>query len=88
MIHDVIGAALAVGEMLELPMDLYDIIHSLKSSESRGQHYLSASFSRIFILGDSPASDKLLAEMKDMGRTESESTLAYKWALEQNKLQN
>jgi hypothetical protein len=37
---------------------------------------------------ESPVSEKLLAEMKDMGRTESESTLAYKWALEQGKLQN
>jgi len=31
-------------------------------------------------------SPELLAKMKGMGRTESESTLAYKWALEQGKV--
>lgn len=86
MIHDVFGAIAAVGEMLELPMDLYDIIHSLKSSDSDRQRYSSASFGRVFTFGDSPASDRLLVEMKNMGRTTSESTLAYKWALKQSQI--
>jgi len=88
MIHDVLDAFMTVGEMLELPMDLYNIVDSLKSSDSERQSGHPAEFSRIFTFGDSAASDKLLEEMKDMGRSTSESTLAYKWALEQSKLQN
>jgi hypothetical protein len=86
MIHDVINAVMTVGEMLELPMDLYSIVDSLKSSDSDRQPGHPAEFGRIFTFGDSAASDRLLAEMKDMGRSTSESTLAYKWALEQGKL--
>ncbi len=40
----------------------------------------------LYAIFSSHESPKLLAEIRDMGRIESESTLAYKWALEQSKL--
>ncbi len=38
----------------------------------------------LYNIFSSHESPKLLAEMQDMGRTESESTAAYRWALEKS----
>jgi hypothetical protein len=43
---------------------------------------VSATLLDMFASHESP---ELLAKMKGMGRTESETTLAYKWALEQRR---
>jgi hypothetical protein len=88
MIHDALAVVLAIADVLEVPVTLYDIFSSKDSPDPARQLGDSELVYRISTHFESPVSQELLEYMKNMGRTESESTLAYKWALEQSKLRN
>jgi hypothetical protein len=88
MIHDALAVVMAIADVLEVPVMLYDIFSSKDSPDPARQLGDSELVYRISTHFESPISQELLDYMKDMGRITSDSTLAYKWALEQSKPHN
>jgi hypothetical protein len=86
MIHDALAVVMAIADVLEVPVMLYDIFSSKDSPDPARQLGDSELVYRISAHFESPVSQEFLDYMRNMERTTSESALAYKWALEQDKV--